>query len=113
MLAVLSAALLSGCATEGFVTERVATTEAPTGSKALEVAQQHRAPLDLLVTDVIMPKMNGIVLTAKVVLLHPETRVLFITGQAADRPHVEDALRRTPHTFLLKPFTASALTQKV
>ena len=52
---------------------------APHGSKALEVADQRRAPLDLLLTDVIMPKMNGFALAARVTSLHPETRVLFIT----------------------------------
>ena len=87
--------------------------EACNGSEALEVADQRRAPLDLLLTDVIMPKMNGFALAARVTSRHPETRVLFITGQAADRPEVEDTLRRTPHAFLLKPFTATALTQKV
>ena len=87
--------------------------EARNGSEALEVADQRRAPLDLLLTDVIMPKMNGFTLAARVTSRHPETRVLFITGHAADRPEVEDVLRRTPHAFLLKPFTATALTQKV
>lgn len=87
--------------------------EASDGNQALEVVDQRRAPLDLLLTDVIMPKMNGFTLAARVTSRHPETRVLFITGQAADRPDVEDTLRKTPHTFLLKPFTATALTQKV
>ena len=87
--------------------------EAPHGSKALEVADERRAPLDLLVTDVIIPKMNGFALAARVTSLHPETRVLFITGHAVDRPYVEDTVRRTPHAFLLKPFTATALRQKV
>ncbi len=87
--------------------------EACNGSEALEVADQRRAPLDLLLTDVIMPKMNGFALAARVTSRHPETRVLFITGHAADRTDVEDTLRRTPHAFLLKPFTATALTQKV
>ena len=87
--------------------------EAPNGSKALEVARQHRAPLDLLLTDVIMPKMNGFALAVRVTSLHPETRVLFITGRAADCSEVEDTLRGTPHAFLLKPFTATALKQKV
>jgi len=87
--------------------------EAHDGSEALEIADQRRAPLDLLLTDVIMPKMNGFSLAARVTFRHPETRVLFITGHAADRPEVEDKLRRTPHAFLLKPFTGTALTQKV
>ncbi len=53
--------------------------EAPNGNQALEVADQRRAPLDLLLTDVIMPKMNGFALAARVTSRHPETRVLFIT----------------------------------
>ena len=87
--------------------------EAPHENQALAVAEQCRTQLDLLLTDVIMPKMNGFALAARVTSRHPETQVLFITGHAADRPDVEDTLRRTPHAFLLKPFTATALTQKV
>ncbi len=86
--------------------------EAATGSKALETIQGQMW-LDLLVTDVIMPEMNGFSLAARVASLHPETRVLLITGQADHRPEVEDALRWTPYAFLLKPFTSTALTQKL
>ncbi len=86
--------------------------EAPDGDTALALADQRQGPLDLLLTDVVMPTMNGFALAARVTALHPETSVLFITGYA-DRPTVEDTLRQTPHAFLLKPFTATALHQKV
>ena len=60
-----------------------------------------------------MPDMNGFALAARVTSLHPETRVLFITGYAADRREVKATLQWTPHAFLLKPFTSTALRQKV
>ena len=87
--------------------------EAPNGSKALEVAKQRQAPIDVLVTDVVMPQINGCALAARVTSIHPETRVLFITGQAGDHSEIKDTLRWTPHAFLLKPFTSTALSQKV
>lgn len=87
--------------------------EAPNGIEALQVAHLHQEPIDLLLTDIVMPRMDGFALASKVTSGHPETRVLFITGQAADRPDVEDSLRQTRHAFLLKPFTSSALTQKM
>ena len=86
--------------------------EAPSGRKALELARQRKGGIDLLLTDVVMSKMNGFTLAAELTFRHPEMRVLFITGYAA-RPEVEETLRWTLHASLLKPFTATALTQKV
>ena len=60
-----------------------------------------------------MPKMGGFELATRVTAIHPETRVLFITGYGVDRPEVEQSLQRTPHAFLLKPFTSNELTAKV
>ena len=87
--------------------------EASSGSKALEIARQYHEGVDLLLTDVVMPKMNGFTLAAELAFRHPEMRVLFITGYAAARSEVEENLRWTRHRFLLKPFTATALTQRV
>ena len=87
--------------------------EAPDGIKALEVAQQHEAPIDVLLTDVVMPNMDGFTLASTVTSQRSETRVLFITGHAGSGTDVENTLRWTPHAFLLKPFTSAALTRKL
>jgi PAS domain S-box-containing protein len=68
--------------------------------------------IDLLVTDVIMPEMTGPVLARRLRESHPETRVLYVSGYAADaigRPRAGD-----PRLALLqKPFTVNTLAAKV
>lgn len=85
--------------------------EASTPRGAIEIFEQHGAGVDLLLTDVVMPEMNGPALAQRLVAARPELRVLFISGYAdvtmpieADNPNVG---------FLSKPFQASALVGKV
>lgn len=86
--------------------------EAATGAEALFLAEQFSYPIDLLVTDIAMPKMNGLELSRKLAALHPETRTLFLSG------YLEGALPggKAPDkscAFLQKPFKTHTLVQKV
>src|SRR4051812_11871347 len=58
--------------------------EAQDGRSALELISQKNLRIGLLVTDVIMPKMNGRNLADKVSIIRPELRVLFISAYASD-----------------------------
>jgi two-component system cell cycle sensor histidine kinase/response regulator CckA len=58
--------------------------EASAGAEALALARRHREPIQLLVTDVIMPEMNGPTLAGEIRAIHPETRVLYLSGYAGD-----------------------------
>jgi two-component system cell cycle sensor histidine kinase/response regulator CckA len=82
-----------------------------TGSaqEGLGVAAQVGRTLDLLVTDVVMPQMDGVTLASKIRAHNPDLRVLLISGYG-DRPVPEDDTR-----FLLleKPFTAAQLRARV
>jgi PAS domain S-box-containing protein len=86
--------------------------EARNGAEALELGRGFRSPIHLLVTDVVMPKMSGRELAERLVTIHRETRVLYMSGYtdgAIGQHGVLDA-----HTELLqKPFTFDALAQKV
>jgi two-component system cell cycle sensor histidine kinase/response regulator CckA len=85
--------------------------EAATPSVALEIFERHAEGIDLLLTDVVMPEMNGPALAQRCVLKKPGLRVLFISGYAADSL---PAAMLGPHVrFLAKPFQASALTREV
>jgi len=89
------------------------TIEAAIGSAALLLSQGQDAPvIDLLLTDVILPDINGRELADRLRSEHPTTKVLFMSGYAGDplgrRGVLEDGL-----AFLPKPFTASALLDKV
>lgn len=76
------------------------------GSEALQLCTSHQGPIQLLLTDLLMPGMNGLELALKVQALRPQTRVLYLSessmvGSAfADEPHL---------AFLPKPFTLAAL----
>jgi two-component system cell cycle sensor histidine kinase/response regulator CckA len=79
--------------------------EASRPEQALEVSEQYAGHIDLLVTDVVMPNMNGPALAAKLRQQRPELPVLFISGYS------EPA--QAPRPFLKKPFPPEALAQAV
>jgi two-component system cell cycle sensor histidine kinase/response regulator CckA len=84
--------------------------EASDGAEALEVASSHSEPLDLLLTDVIMPKVNGLILAQRLLQERPSLRILYISG------FVEKSIlrARNPEAILLqKPFTPGALIAAV
>ena len=87
--------------------------EAPNGHEALRLASDHRDPIALLVADVVMPQMNGFTLGERLVESHPETRVLFLSGYAAQSVTVRGGLKETGHAFLLKPFTQNRLLSAI
>ena len=86
--------------------------EASGGMDAIRICQQHEGPIHLLVTDVIMPGMNGQSLTEQVTTLRPHTRVLYMSG-CADSTLLTLSERKTEIAFIQKPFTPDALTRKV
>ncbi|MDP6580984.1 MAG: response regulator [Vicinamibacterales bacterium] len=89
------------------------TLEARNGEEAVSIAEQHQAPIHLLLTDVVMPAMDGFELASRIVRLHSETKVLFLTGYSDDSTPVKDGLNTTSHAVLLKPFTQAALQAKI
>jgi two-component system cell cycle sensor histidine kinase/response regulator CckA len=86
--------------------------EAQNGADALELGRRFTGPIHLLVTDVVMPKMSGRELAERLVMIHLETRVLYMSGYTDGAIGQHGVL--DPHTELLqKPFTFDALAQKV
>ncbi len=86
--------------------------EAANGEEALAVCERHHGPFHLLLTDVVMPQMSGRELAQAIATLHPEMRVLYMSGYTDDAILHHGAL--DPGTVLLeKPFTSSALARKV
>ena len=82
------------------------------GEEALAVARQQSGPIHLLVTDVVMPKMGGRELARQVSSLSPETRVLFISGYAADESSRDDSAP-LPQPLLPKPFLPEDLLRRI
>jgi two-component system cell cycle sensor histidine kinase/response regulator CckA len=86
--------------------------EAKSGEAALEIIHSATEQIDLLITDVVMPKMDGPGLIRQVRLTHPDMKVIFISG------YTEDSFRKRLDTdaeihFLPKPFSLKQLASKV
>jgi len=85
--------------------------EARNGSDALRVSQRHDGPIDVLLTDLIMPGMNGRDLAAALAPSRPDMKVIFMSGYT-DHTFSENVL--DPETdFIQKPFAPDALLRKV
>jgi two-component system cell cycle sensor histidine kinase/response regulator CckA len=84
--------------------------EAATPQGALEIFPHHADAIDLLLTDIVMPDMNGPALAQRLVSAKPGLRILFISGYS---DAAKSALSGTHISFLAKPFQASALTRTV
>lgn len=88
-----------------------AVLEAADGAVAIQVCKGHSGPIHLLLTDLIMPGINGRELSRRICAMRPETKVLYMSG------YTENALAHNrmleEGTVLQKPFSLSALSTKV
>ncbi|MBE7553181.1 MAG: PAS domain S-box protein [Anaerolineales bacterium] len=82
------------------------------GDEALLLAGQHQGPIDLLLTDVIMPQMSGRDLAERLKKLQPRLKVLFVSGYTDDAV-VRHGLLTAEVEFLSKPFSPDTLAAKV
>jgi PAS domain S-box-containing protein len=100
------------------VTRRILTRNgytvvtASSGAQAIEIAASHVGPIDLVLTDVIMPTMQGPTVANEVRKLRPGVRVLFMSGHA--QPVLEaEAVLGTEFLLVEKPFDQATLLENV
>ena len=88
------------------------TVCASNGPEAIALLSDNHAPVDLLLTDVVMPGMNGHELASRIKATHPDLKVLFTSGYLHDA--FPERARLGPEVqFLAKPYSPSSLTAKV
>jgi len=86
--------------------------EAANGGDALTLAAAHADPIHLVITDVVMPGLNGHELVQQLQPARPGLKVLYLSGYAQDA-FPSTAAADSQKTFLQKPFTLQSLTRKV
>ncbi len=86
--------------------------EAGHGGEALLICEKYKEPINLILTDVVMPQMGGPELAERLTPLHPEMKVIYMSGYLADAL-VKQGIFDESAPLLLKPFKPIFLVQKV
>lgn len=85
---------------------------ADTPDEAIRLAREHSGSIDLLMTDVVMPEMNGRKLAQNILSVYPDMKRLFMSGYTANVIVHHDVLDPGVH-FIQKPFTMKDLGGKL
>ena len=85
---------------------------AENGNAALSIAETHPEPIQLLLTDVIMPDMNGHKLAAELTMRFPDLQVMYMSGYTDDVIFNQNILA-SGVTFVQKPFSSAAIDKKI
>ena len=101
-----------GMTREALESQGYTVLAASRGHEALEILKRHAGPVHLVVTDVVMPHMNGGELAQRLRAACRGIRVLFISGYTDD-PAVRRDVLDAGAPFLQKPFDLEALARKV
>jgi PAS domain S-box-containing protein len=86
--------------------------EASNGKEALALVEQRHGSIQLVLTDIVMPGMDGRELAKQIALKHPKIRILYMSG-FADTLLGSDGILELGLPFIQKPFTPKVLLQKV
>jgi two-component system, cell cycle sensor histidine kinase and response regulator CckA len=85
---------------------------AKNGAEALDISQRHASPIDLLLTDMVMPGISGRVLADQLIQLRPRIKVVYMSGYTGQTVGAHGILD-PGSLFLQKPFTRDALARKL
>ena len=85
--------------------------EAASGVEALRLVRHHEGPLDLLMTDVVLPKLDGQALARRLQASHPSLKVLYMSG-FSDEALVENGMLEGSVALIQKPFSPPDLLRR-
>jgi len=112
ILLVEDEAMVLALMVEGLRRDGYSVLAAGNAKEAMSLLERHSRPIDLLLTDLMMPGMNGMELASRLMSSHPEMKVLLISGYTEEE--LGKFMRKGAGTaFLQKPITPSVLARKV
>jgi two-component system cell cycle sensor histidine kinase/response regulator CckA len=85
--------------------------QAANGAEALDLAQGADNRIDVVVSDIVMPRLNGVELMRQLALVRPQLPVILMSGYAG--PQLAERGIEAPCSILAKPFSAEALVAEV
>lgn len=85
--------------------------EAASAEEALAICKRQKNPIHLIVTDMVLPKMSGFELAERLKTLHPDIRMLFMSGYT-EHAVLAQGILDTDKNFIQKPFALDVLTRK-
>jgi CheY-like chemotaxis protein len=80
--------------------------------QAVKIFEEHRERIELLISDIVMPEMDGTKLASRLVALNPDLPVLFMSGLLTES-EIADASGIAQYAFIRKPFRPATLVQAV
>jgi two-component system cell cycle sensor histidine kinase/response regulator CckA len=86
--------------------------EGRSGTAALKTANNFKGVIDLLLTDVVMPGMSGVELARQLGAMHPQVKIIFISGYADDAK-ARQGILDSSGVFIKKPFRPKSLARKI
>jgi CheY-like chemotaxis protein len=98
--------------TEFLKMEGFKVLQARTGPEAIHVVQKNRSLLDLLITDVVMPGMTGPEVAEKLIEMHPDLKILYMSGDVDQGAAWSDSAK-SGQAVLQKPFRLNVLNNKI
>jgi signal transduction histidine kinase/CheY-like chemotaxis protein len=111
LLVVEDDPLVRGIIARELVTQGYVVTEAPDGHAAIERITHGKEPFDLVITDLAMPRLDGLELATRIEAVRPDLPVLLMSGHPDER--TRRALADAKRPYLQKPFTPEELIRRV